>query len=228
MKIVPSGLIDSITQTSGGTTIQNSYGGLQLHKKAYQRKRKTVPQQTTRAVFANVQSSWGTLTPENQGTWNAAADPGTSGFQLYSATNNRLVGQGIPIISEYTSPVTPPVNDLEFEGSLYNFFPPDMFYIGGLESPGGEIPTSGWLPYVKWTGWTRTSQARYGPANFIVPQEAFFAFTAIDYAFQINASMNKSFRNFSEGCKAQFIIGIINTTTGQIFEYLTYEAIADL
>ncbi len=153
MKITPSGLIDKLVQSSGGTTIQNSYGGLQLHKKAYQRKKKTVNQQTVRAAFTNVQSSWGALTSEEQATWVAAADPGVSGFQLYSKTNNILVNASTTIINEYATPVTPPTNDLEFFSEAFNSATHPYTYALTLESPGNNLPTSGWLPYVKWTGW---------------------------------------------------------------------------
>jgi hypothetical protein len=226
MKITPSGLIDTLTQTSGGTTIQNSYGGLQLHKKAYQKKKKTVNQQTVRAAFTNVQSTWGSLSPTDQATWNAATDPGVSGFQLYSATNNALVNAGSTIINEYATPTTDPINDLTFFSEAFNFASHPYTYELTLTSILNLIPTSGWNPYVKWTGWILGSQYRYPAARFTVPQAAFEALTTNFISFTIDESMSSSFRNFNENCKAQFIIGLINTTTGQTFEYLTYEAIS--
>lgn len=224
MKITPSGLIGSISQTSGGTTIQNSYGGLQLHKKAYQKKKKTVNQQAVRAAFTTVQSTWGSLSSDNQATWNAAADPGVSGFQLYSTTNNILVNAGSTIINEYTTPVTPPTNDLEYFSEAFNFEDHPYTYQLTLKSPGNNLPTSGWIPYVKWTGWILGSQYRYPAANFVVPKTASFGMTDEFLEFTMDESMNASFRNFNSTCKSQFIIGILNTTTGQIETLLTFEA----
>lgn len=223
MKIVPSALIDSITQTSGGTTIQNSYGGLQLHKKAVQKKRKTVAQQNARQAFTNVQSAWRDLSPEEQATWSSAAPSGTSGFELYSSTNNRLVNQGSNINNEYVAPVTPPTNDLEFYSATANYVEHPFYYNATYKSPGNNLPTSGWLAYIKWTGWIQGSQYRYPEPKFVVPQEGIIILDEDEIFFEITESMNSSFRNFQEGSKAQFIVGIMNTTTGQIEQLLVHE-----
>lgn len=226
MKIIPSALIDTITQTSGGTTIQNSYGGLQLHKKAYQKKKKTVLQQNARSAFTNVQSNWGSLSSGEQDSWNAAADPGVSGFQLYSSTNNRLVNQGIAIIPEYVAPTIEPINDLVFDSETFNYVIPPYYYQVRFTSALMLIPTSGWTSYIKWTGWITASEHRYPEAKLIVPAAAGGIINAGQIFIEITEEMSNTFRNFRAGSKAQFIVGLVNNTTGQIFTYLNYEAIA--
>lgn len=223
MKIVPSGLIDTITQSSGGTTIQNSYGGLQLHKKAYQKKKKSNNQQKCRAAFTNVQSSWSALDSEEQGTWIAAAAPGQSGFELYSSTNNILVNQGIAIIPEYVTPVLPIVNDVIEGGGAYNFVTHPFYYNQNIESPLELLPTSGWIPYIKWSGWILESQYRFPEAKLIVPINVMDPINAERIFFEIQEKDSNTFANMKAGSKAQFIIAILNTTTGQIQELLNYQ-----
>lgn len=223
MKIIPSALIDTLTQTSGGTTIQNSYGGLQLHKKAYQKKKKTVLQQNARSAFTNVQSSWGSLSSGEQDSWNAAADPGTSGFQLYSSTNNRLVNQGIPIINEYVAPVTPPTSDLELSGASYNYGPGARRYTAEFTSPDSLLPNSGWITYIQWTGWILPSEYRFPPAKLIVAQSGITTFTEDELIFTVGETTGTNMTKFMPGAKAIFTINLLNITTGQIFELLQYQ-----
>lgn len=227
MKIIPSALIDTITQTSGGTTIQNSYGGLQLHKKAYQIRKKSFNQQNRRSAFTNVQSSWGSLTTEEQETWNTATDAGVSGFELYSSTNNRLVSSGAGIIPEYVTPTIDPINDATAGAQTFNFSFHPFFYQLEITSTLMLFPTSGWNVYIKWTGWITGNQYRYPQAKLTIPQEAIAPINADSMFFQLDEPMSDTFRNFRNGSKAQFFIGIINTTTGQVFNYLTHNAIAD-
>lgn len=227
MKITPSGLIGSISQTSGGTTIQNSYGGLQLHRKAYQRKVKSVLQQAVRSAFTNVQSTWGTLTTDQQDTWNTATDPGTSGFQLYSSTNNILVNAGITPIPEYTTPVSnPPLpfipqTEQVFDGSgttptldiniNYHYF---------------DVPQGDWLPYYLWTGWIPSSRFRYPPIKKKMGPLAISPFiNNVDIIFTADPGVGGY--PPAEGYKMQWKEAYINTVTGQIFTVATHEVIAE-
>jgi len=225
MIIIPSGLLDTIVQSSGGTTVQNGYGGLQLHKKAYQRKVKSFAQQQQRNNFTVAQTGWSDLTPTQQATWYAAAVPPQSGFELYSSTNNTLVASGIDIIPEYVTPVTPPTNDLVF-GSANWAYPPDPPSAGLVfTSAGNNIPTSGWTPYVLWTKWIRPSVYRFPEIRFLVPTAA-VGITSGEYAIQLEEDEGVDMTNFQVGAKAKLILQLINNTTGQIFTYLTYEATA--
>src|SRR5258707_8042669 len=120
MIIIPSGLLDTIVQSSGSTTVQNGYGGLQLHKKAYQKKKKSFAQQAQRGNFGTTQQAWRALTTEQQEAWYAAAVPPQQGFQLYSETNNRLVATGVDIIPAPVTPVTPVIINTAFTSSTFD------------------------------------------------------------------------------------------------------------
>lgn len=223
MKITPSALIDELYKTSGGTTIQNSYGGLQLHRKAYQKKKKSPAQQKGRSTFTNVQSSWRDLTTEEQNTWITAAPSGTSGFELYSATNNLMVNQGINIIPEYVAPITPPTSDLEIESEAYSYTPGEKEYTADLSSPGNLLPTSGWIPYIQWTGWLAPGQYRFPSKKLVIPQSNILSFTDEEIIFRLREGQGTNMSNFTIGSKALFTVNLINTTTGQIAEMLQYQ-----
>jgi len=225
MKIVPSGLIDTITQSAGGITIQNSYGGLQVHLKARQTKKKTVGQQRARAAFTNVQSSWGDLSPEEQETWNTAAGPGQSGFELYSSTNNKAVNQGLNIIPEKIAPVDPPTNDLVFSSESYVLTPGEREYDAIFVSPGANIPTSGWSPYVQWTGWILPSQYRFPEMRYKTAYPATEIINSENLRINVEEAFGSNMNNMIMGSKANFDVGIINNTTGQIFSYMIWNAV---
>lgn len=163
MIIIPSGLLDTIVQSSGGTTVQNGYGGLQLHKKAYQRKVKSSAQQAQRNNFTVAQTGWADLTPTQQATWYAAATPPQSGFELYSSTNNKLVASGLTIIPEYVMPIT--AFNPTLTNSLINYEVLDgMNRVQANWSCSfdeAEIDTNGWTFFFKWTGWINGSAYRY-------------------------------------------------------------------
>lgn len=218
MKITPSGLIDTLVQSSGGTTIQNSYGGLQLHRKAYQRKKKSLGQQNVRSAFTHVQSTWGSLTTEQQATWNAAADPGTSGFQLYSSTNNVLVNASQTIIPDYTNPITPVVVTIDGQGTIYEVGANGPQLVAILTSSDSSIPTSGWVAYVKWSGWIAPSQTRFPALSLTMSQE--------NIGYTSNEEIILNWFNGGgnapgprdEFWKNMTQLNWLNTTTGQIVE----------
>ena len=227
MKVELSALVDSLSQSSGGITIQESYGGTQLHLKAYQKKKRTPKQQRTRMNFTAAQSGWRSLSPEEINSWNSAAGPGQSGFELYSSINNRLAAADLPIIPEYQSPVSPPTNDLVIESTQSNTTPGEKEYTVNLESPGSNFPVSGWTIYILWTGWITASQTRFPEMKLRVPQGNIGTPTDEGFAFSLAETTGTNMANFSTGSKANFDIGLINNTTGQVFSYMIFNAVAE-
>lgn len=226
MIIIPSALIDTIKQTSGGTTIQASYGGLQLHKKAYQRKKKSVGQQRVRAVFTSVQSSWRNLTPEQIDTWNAAADPGISGFQLYSSTNNILVGFSGTGLTEYTMPVTPPTPVFDLTSQTY-IHDPDEPVINILWSgSGGATVADGWWPRILFSGWISPSVTRFPPPKLLWPQDSANTWDEDEINFQAYQGEFPDAYLPQEGQKCLVDLSYINLNTGQIVPITTTQLTA--
>lgn len=225
MIIIPSGLLDTIKQTSGGTTVQQGYGGLQLHKKAYQRKRKSFTQQQQRNNFTEVQTGWRDLTITDQEGWYSAATPPESGFELYSRTNNTLVAAGESIIPAYVSPVTPVVLNVSLTHSTFSSEPDGNHYTFAGNNSGDTIPQGDWITYIRWSGWISPSTFRFPETKLKITNDI-VGTSGATIEITIEPAEVPNLQPPGEFWKAKIQFNALNTVTGQIAIGNTLEVIA--
>jgi hypothetical protein len=216
MIVVPSGFLDTIVQSSGGTTLQRGYGGLQLHKKAYQRKVKTAAQQAQRNNFKAVQSGWSALTVTQQEGWYAAAVPPESGFQLYSRTNNSTVAAGGDIIPAYTTPVTPVIINADFQDSSFSAESDGNHLTIITHNTGDALPVTDWVTNIYYSGWIGPSVYRFPPARLKIPNSIVGLAGGDLIEITIEPEFNPNLQPPAEFWKANFQFSMLNTVTGQI------------
>lgn len=215
MIIIASGLLDTIVQSSGGTTVQNGYGGLQLHKKAYQRKVKSFAQQAQRNNFTVAQTGWRNLTTEQQESWYAAAVPPQSGFELYSQTNNVLVAAGEEIIPAYVMPVTPVIINTAFTGSTFAQEDDGNHLTIITTNSGDTIPQGDWIPYILYSGWIGPNVFRFPPTTLKITNDI-VGTSGVLLEITIQPAVVPNLQPPGEFWKARFQFNALNTVTGQI------------
>lgn len=216
MIIIPSGLLDTIVQSSGGTTVQNGYGGLQLHKKAYQRKTRSAGQQKQRGNFTAVQTGWRNLSSTDQEGWYSAATPPQSGFELYSQTNNTLVAAGQEIIPAYVMPVTPIIINAEFQNSSFSVESDGNHLTIVAHNTGDALPATDWITNIHYSGWIAPSVYRFPQAKLKIPNDIIGLAGGNLIEITIEPAVTPTIQPPAEFWKANFQFSMLNTVTGQI------------
>lgn len=210
----------------GGQIIQDSYGGYQLRNIVQPLQQPKYRQSTNRIQFKTLTAQWRLLTNMQRGTWNAAADPGQSGFELFVKTNMPLRVSGLPILSSYVAPVSTIVTD------AYLF---DVAYEDGIlgktvtvtiASDDGSLPLTDWVPYFLWSGWIRNSQNRYPPMKSRIPIASFIILDEFNWFMIFGGGISFANAPVEEFDKCKFTWGWLNQNTGQIVSGITDSLIA--
>lgn len=210
---------------AGSQIVQQSYGGFQLRNLVQPLKNPRYSQSLQRKRFQSGTKLWRGLSSLERDTWNTAAAPGQSGFELFCKTNLPLLTIGQSTLNSYVAPVGPP-NVSQFDNVVLAYDGPPVS-VGGIwerNSGNQSIPTAPWFPSFLWTGWIPGSQYKYPRISKYLP-----VYNSPEPANSVfffwNELQPENPTPQDTGYKCKFTERWINSSTGEQLVLGTYEVV---